>query len=50
MRTGSRSGWRSAGPCAAQHSHIVPLLSAGQQQGLTYYTMPFIEGESLRGV
>jgi eukaryotic-like serine/threonine-protein kinase len=39
-----------------QHPHIVPLLSAGRIPGadaaadseLLYYTMPFIEGESLR--
>lgn len=31
-----------------QHPHIVPLLSAGQADGLLYYTMPFVEGETLR--
>jgi len=31
-----------------QHPHIVPLLSAGEQGDLIWYTMPFIEGESLR--
>jgi eukaryotic-like serine/threonine-protein kinase len=31
-----------------QHPHIVPVLSAGVSDGLPYYTMPFIEGESLR--
>jgi len=31
-----------------QHAHIVPLLSAGDVNGLPYFTMPFIEGESLR--
>ena len=31
-----------------QHPHIVPLLSAGEAAGLLYYTMPFVEGESLR--
>ena len=31
-----------------QHPHIVPLLSAGQAGEFLYYTMPFIEGESLR--
>ncbi len=31
-----------------QHPHIVPLLSAGEQGDLLWYTMPFIEGESLR--
>jgi serine/threonine protein kinase len=31
-----------------QHPHIIPLLSAGSRDGLLYYTMPRIEGESLR--
>src|SRR5262245_59936436 len=31
-----------------QHSHIVPVLTAGEIEGLPYYTMPFVEGESLR--
>src|SRR3954466_6291308 len=31
-----------------QHPHIVPLLSAGQAGDFLYYTMPFVEGESLR--
>jgi len=31
-----------------QHPHIVPLLSAGEFDGLPYFTMPFIAGESLR--
>ncbi len=31
-----------------QHPHIVPLLSAGDTEGILYYTMPFIEGESLK--
>ena len=31
-----------------QHPHIVPLLAAGAADGLLFYTMPFIEGESLR--
>jgi serine/threonine-protein kinase len=31
-----------------QHPHIVPLLSAGHVTGLPYFTMPFVEGESLR--
>ncbi len=30
------------------HPHIVPVLAAGSSDGLPYYTMPFIEGESLR--
>jgi TolB-like protein/Tfp pilus assembly protein PilF len=31
-----------------QHPHIVPLLSAGEAGGLPYFTMPLVEGESLR--
>jgi len=31
-----------------QHPHIVPLLAAGESGGLLYYTMPFIDGETLR--
>ncbi len=31
-----------------QHPHIVPLLTAGDTDGLPYFTMPFVEGESLR--
>jgi serine/threonine-protein kinase len=31
-----------------QHPHIVPLLNAGQAGDFLYYTMPFVEGESLR--
>jgi eukaryotic-like serine/threonine-protein kinase len=31
-----------------QHPHIVPVLSSGVSDGLPFYTMPFIEGESLR--
>jgi tetratricopeptide (TPR) repeat protein/tRNA A-37 threonylcarbamoyl transferase component Bud32 len=31
-----------------QHPHIVPLLSAGQAGDVLYFTMPFIDGESLR--
>jgi len=31
-----------------QHPHIVTLLSAGEDGDLVYYTMPFIEGESLK--
>src|SRR5262249_11367602 len=31
-----------------QHPHIVPVFTAGETEGLPYYTMPFVEGESLR--
>jgi len=31
-----------------QQANIVPLLAAGDLDGLPYFTMPFVEGESLR--
>ena len=31
-----------------QHPHIVPLLSAGETNGLPYFTMPYVKGESLK--
>ena len=31
-----------------QHPHIVPVLNAGEHGDLLWYTMPFVEGESLR--
>ncbi|HSQ29576.1 MAG TPA: protein kinase [Gemmatimonadaceae bacterium] len=31
-----------------QHPHIVPLLAAGEIDGLPYFTMPFVPGRSLR--
>jgi serine/threonine protein kinase len=31
-----------------QHPHIVTLFTAGEHGDLVYYTMPFIEGESLK--
>ncbi len=31
-----------------QQANIVPVLSAGDIEGLPYYTMPYIDGESLR--
>jgi eukaryotic-like serine/threonine-protein kinase len=30
------------------HPHIVPMLAAGGKGGLSYYVMPFMQGESLR--
>jgi len=32
-----------------QHPHILPIITAGLKDGLMYYVMPFIAGESLRG-
>jgi len=31
-----------------QQANIVPVFSAGELDGLPYYTMPYVEGESLR--
>jgi serine/threonine protein kinase len=31
------------------HPNIVPVLSAGELDGLPYFIMPYIQGESLRG-
>jgi len=31
-----------------QHPHILPIITAGLRDGLLYYVMPFISGESLR--
>ncbi|HKO17064.1 MAG TPA: protein kinase [Gemmatimonadaceae bacterium] len=30
------------------HPHILPVFDSGEANGLLYYTMPFVEGESLR--
>jgi TolB-like protein/Flp pilus assembly protein TadD/tRNA A-37 threonylcarbamoyl transferase component Bud32 len=30
------------------HPHILPLLDSGEAEGLLYYVMPYVEGESLR--
>ena len=31
-----------------QHPHILPLFDSGSANGLLYYIMPFVEGETLR--
>ncbi len=31
-----------------QHPHLLPLFDSGQADGLLYYVMPYVEGESLR--
>ncbi len=31
-----------------QHPHIVPVLTTGVSDGLPYFTMPYVDGESLR--
>jgi serine/threonine-protein kinase len=33
---------------ALQHPHIVGVLDSGQTDGILYYTMPFVDGASLR--
>src|ERR1043165_4994047 len=55
LRTGIAAGpsterfEREMALCArCQHPHIVPLLAAGEVEGLPWYTMPLVEGESLR--
>ena len=31
-----------------QHPHILPLHDSGEANGLLFYVMPYVEGESLR--
>jgi TolB-like protein len=31
-----------------QHPHILPVLDSGELSGLLWYTMPYVEGETLR--
>src|SRR4029450_4116913 len=31
-----------------QQANIVPLMSTGEADGVPYYTMPYVEGQSLR--
>ena len=33
---------------ALQHPHILPLFDSGSADGLLYYVMPFVDGETLR--
>jgi serine/threonine protein kinase/TolB-like protein/tetratricopeptide (TPR) repeat protein len=33
---------------ALQHPNVVPLFTAGEADGLPYYVMPYVSGESLR--
>src|SRR6266700_3398133 len=35
---------------ALSHPHIVPLFDSGESGGLLFYVMPYIEGETLRGL
>jgi len=34
---------------ALQHPHILPLFDSGNVDGLLYYVMPYVAGETLRG-
>jgi tetratricopeptide (TPR) repeat protein len=31
-----------------QHPHVVPVLTAGEAEGLPWFTMPYVDGDSLR--
>ena len=31
-----------------QHPHILPLFDSGEADGVVFYVMPYVEGESLR--
>ena len=31
-----------------QHPHLLPLFDSGEAEGLLFYVMPYVEGESLR--
>src|SRR5687767_12853072 len=31
-----------------QHPHLLPLFDSGEADGLLFYVMPYVEGESLR--
>ena len=31
-----------------QHPHILPLFDSGEADGLVFYVMPYVEGETLR--
>ena len=31
-----------------QHPHVVPVLSSGDAEGLPWFTMPYVDGDSLR--
>src|SRR6266581_1518206 len=33
---------------ALQHPHILPLFDSGEADGLLYYVMPYIQGETIR--
>jgi serine/threonine-protein kinase len=33
-----------------QHPHILPLFDSGEADGFLFYVMPYIEGETLRGL
>src|SRR4026208_1706917 len=42
-------GERASRPAASlQQANILPVIAAGDMDGLPFYTMPYVEGESLR--
>jgi serine/threonine-protein kinase len=46
--SGERFGREIRVAARLQQANIVPLIAAGEANGLPYYTMPFVEGQSLR--
>ena len=48
MLGAERFGQEIAFAASLQHPHILTVLDSGAGAGLTYYVMPFVEGESLR--
>ena len=44
----SASCARSSTTARLQHPHILPVLDSGEADGQLWYTMPYVEGESLR--
>ena len=44
----SDSSARSVSPPDCQHPHILPLLDSGTADGQLWFTMPYVEGQSLR--
>ncbi len=42
-----RFGLEAQAAASLQHPHIVPILTVGDEEGVPYYAMPFIEGRDL---
>src|SRR4026208_1379234 len=47
-RGGNRFLAKIRTPAKLQHPHILPLLDSGSADGLLYYVMPYVSGETLR--